>query len=80
MGDVDWDIRWLVTQGDALPYALIGNDFWPHAKANVDWTNGSVSLKAPDGHRTMLRVHGIGDTVECCLIKNVMIPAGQGYM
>jgi hypothetical protein len=76
--NVDWSVRWMVTKGDALPYALIGNDFWPHAKANVDWVKGTVTLTTPGGDKVSLPVHGKGDTIECRLKSDIVIPAGTG--
>ena len=47
-GDCDFEIPFLVVESDALPFPLIGYDFWKAQKVNQDWERHEIVLSPPD--------------------------------
>lgn len=76
LGDTTFNVNFLITSNDKLPYPLLGLDFWHATQLNVvDYAKGLVKLKHPDKEQfTTLNVVGACDTIPLRLGKTVKVP------
>jgi len=76
LGNIIFNVSFLVTSNDKLPYPLLGLDFWHATQLNVvDWSKGLIELKHPDEDKfTTINIVGACDTIPLRLGETVRVP------
>lgn len=72
-----FNVSFLVTSNDRLPYPLLGLDFWHATQCNViDWSKGLIKLRNPDEKTfTYITVAGTSDAIPLRLSTKQSVPA-----